>query len=253
MLTCICACRFWFGLVTFALGLRIPEHELDLCRELMANAWIAVGLQNDLWSWPKERDAAKLHGKDHVVNAIWVLMQEHKTDLDGAVQICRKLIVEYVAKYLKVIEATRNDDSISLDLRKYLEAMLYSISGNVVWSLECPRYNPDITFNETQLEWMRQGLPCSETCILQAPISETASDKSAPSPSADELDSIRDRPGSASTQNSSLIAGDSFSPIHADDGKVSQPFDASYKVFEVGLSHAPGLNIRELSGEQAEN
>lgn len=251
MLTCICAHRFWFGLVTFALGLHIPEHELELCRELMANAWIAVGLQNDLWSWPKERDAAKLHGKDHVVNAIWVLMQENKTDVDGAMQICRKLIVEYVAKYLKVIEATRNNESISLDLRKYLDAMLYSISGNVVWSLECPRYNPKITFNETQLEWMRQGLPCSESSILQAPMSENASDISDSSPLADELGSIRDRPGSASTQNSSLSAGVSFMPTHTGDNKDSQTFDVSYKTFEVSSSHAPLLDVRALPGEQA--
>uniref|UniRef100_UPI0035CD3D5D Fusicoccadiene synthase n=1 Tax=Phomopsis amygdali TaxID=1214568 RepID=UPI0035CD3D5D len=170
---------FWFGLVTFGLGLHIPDHELELCRELMANAWIAVGLQNDIWSWPKERDAATLHGKDHVVNAIWVLMQEHQTDVDGAMQICRKLIVEYVAKYLEVIEATKNDESISLDLRKYLDAMLYSISGNVVWSLECPRYNPDVSFNKTQLEWMRQGLPTQhiffEKAVLEAPYDYIAS------------------------------------------------------------------------------
>lgn len=233
MLTCTCAYRFWFGLVTFALGLHIPDHEIDLCRELMANAWIAVGLQNDLWSWPKERDAAKQHGKDHVVNAIWVLMQEHKTDVSEAMQICRNLIVEYVAKYLKVIEATRNDESISLDLRKYLDAMLYSISGNVVWSLECPRYNPKITFNETQLGWMERGVPSLETSISREEISGNASDSSAPSPLADELDSIRDRAGSASTKISSLSTEGSCSPIQTEDDRALKTFDASYKTLEV--------------------
>ncbi|KAG8158274.1 hypothetical protein KVR01_012035 [Diaporthe batatas] len=223
---------FWFGLVTFALGLQIPDHELELCRELMANAWISVGLQNDLWSWPKERDAAKQHGKDHVVNAIWVLMQEHKTDVSGAMQICRSLIVEYVAKYLKVIEATKNDESISLDLRKYLDAMLYSISGNVVWSLECPRYNPKITFNETQLEWMRGGLPLLE-------ISESFSDSPDLSPSPDELDSIRYRAGSASTEASSLATGGSCSPAHTDDNKSSEAYDANNQSLENDVLRAP--------------
>lgn len=135
---------------------------MDLCRELMAPAWIAVGLQNDLWSWPKERDAAEKQGRGHVINALWVLMQEHKTDVDGAEQICRRLIKENVAKYLQVVRASKDNDSLSKDLRKYINAMQYSISGNVVWSLSCPRYNPDISFNKQQLEWMYHGVPASD-------------------------------------------------------------------------------------------
>lgn len=209
----------------------------------MANAWIAVGLQNDIWSWPKERDAATLHGKDHVVNAIWVLMQEHQTDVDGAMQICRKLIVEYVAKYLEVIEATKNDESISLDLRKYLDAMLYSISGNVVWSLECPRYNPDVSFNKTQLEWMRQGLPSLESCPVLARSPEIDSDESAVSPTADESDSTEDSLGSGSRQDSSLSTGLSLSPVHSNEGKDLQRVDTDHIFFEVGLSCPSSLNV----------
>ncbi|POS74342.1 hypothetical protein DHEL01_v207267 [Diaporthe helianthi] len=221
---------FWFGLVTFALGLHIPDHELELCRELMANAWIAVGLQNDLWSWPKERDAAKLHGNDHVVNAIWVLMQEHKTDVNEAMDMCRKLIVEYVAKYLKVIEDTRNDVSISLDLRKYLDAMLYSISGNVVWSLECPRYNPEINFNETQSEWMRRGVPPLETSISGDDYSANSSDVSATSASENEVDSIRGRPASSRS---------SFESTHTASDKQSDALDGGDQTLEMDILDAP--------------
>ncbi|KAG6353554.1 hypothetical protein INS49_005516 [Diaporthe citri] len=200
---------FWFGLVTFGLGLHIPDHELDLCRELMSHAWIAVGLQNDIWSWPKERDAAKMNEKDHVVNAIWVLMQEHQTDVDGAMQICRKLIVDHVAKYLDVIEATKNDESISLDLRRYLDAMLYSISGNVVWSLECPRYNPDINFNETQREWMRLGVP--------------------PRPEVN-VKIVSDRPGF------SAVANDSDSTVESDKSGDTEQNSSPFSVSDYSLS-----------------
>lgn len=243
MLTRIYTHRFWFGLVTFGLGLHIPEHELQLCRELMANAWIAVGLQNDLWSWPKERDAAKQHGKDHVVNAIWVLMQEHQTDVDGAMQICRELIVEYVAKYLEVIEVTKNDESISLDLRKYLDVMLYSISGNVVWSLECPRYNPDVSFNKTQLEWMRQGLPSSESSPSLAPSPEIILNKFAVTTTADESDSTEDGSGSGSTQDSSVRTGLSLSPVHSENDKDFQRVDTDHTFFEVGSSCPSSLGV----------
>ncbi|KAK6213609.1 fusicoccadiene synthase [Colletotrichum tabaci] len=168
---------FWYGVVTFGLSLRIPDHEMDLCRKLMAPAWIAVGLQNDLWSWPKERDAAEKQGKDHVINAIWVLMHEHKTDLEGAEQICRRLIKENVAKYLQIVKECRDDASLSEDLRKYIEAMKYSISGNVVWSLTCPRYNPQVSFNERQIRWMHEGVPELETSC-SSPEAESVSSSS---------------------------------------------------------------------------
>ncbi|KAH8786022.1 fusicoccadiene synthase [Diaporthe sp. PMI_573] len=229
---------FWFGLVTFGLGLHIPDHELDLCRELMSHAWIAVGLQNDIWSWPKERDAARLHGKDHVVNAIWVLMQEHQTDVDGAMQICRKLIVDHVAKYLDVIEANKNDESISLDLRKYLDVMLYSISGNVVWSLECPRYNPDINFNETQLEWMRQGLPprpeLSPSLLVNL---ETVS--------ADESDSTVDSDKSGDTQRDSSPSSVSSCSLSRETSAAAQETH-THKVFEREVLEAPYKYIASM-------
>ncbi|KAI1857352.1 uncharacterized protein JN550_013232, partial [Neoarthrinium moseri] len=159
---------FWYGVVTFGLGLRIPDHELDLCRSLMAPAWTAVGLQNDLWSWPKERDAAQLRGKDHVINAIWVIMQEQQVQVHEAMQICRQLIKDYVSRYLQTMEEIKVNTSISSDLRKYLQAMLYSISGNVVWSLTCPRYNPDVEFNQTQLDWMFNGVPLNTSPSIRS-------------------------------------------------------------------------------------
>lgn len=139
----------------------------------MADAWIAVGLQNDLWSWPKEKDEAARKGDDYVINAIWVLTQEHKVDVDGAKEICRQLIKEHVAKYVETIKKTRNDESLSRDLRIYIEAFQYAISGNVIWSLTCPRYNPAANFNQMQLEWMHNGVPDD---ALSSSSSETSDD-----------------------------------------------------------------------------
>ncbi|KAK7927485.1 geranylgeranyl diphosphate synthase, partial [Apiospora marii] len=145
---------YWYGVVTFGMGLRIPDHELARCQVLVAPAWIAVGLQNDLWSWPKEVAAAKAQGQDHVVNSIWVLMQEHHISIDEAKQICRQLIKNHVAKYLDTVGTHEEDPSLSEDLRRYLVAIKYSILGHLVWSLHCPRYNPEASFNKRQRSWM---------------------------------------------------------------------------------------------------
>lgn len=224
--------------MTFGLGLHIPDHEIDLCRELMSNAWVAVGLQNDLWSWEKELNAATLHGKDHVVNAIWVLMQEYQTDVDGAMQICRKLIVEYVAKYLEVIESTKNDESISMDLRKYLDAMLYSISGNVVWSLECPRYNPGKSFNETQLQCMRQGFPPLASKPETGNGPKVISNERAASPVADVSDTTEDSSKTGSLRHeSSLCTGLSLSPTPSSEEVGSREHLMSHIKLEVCSCH----------------
>ncbi|KAK8059989.1 hypothetical protein PG996_009919 [Apiospora saccharicola] len=150
---------YWYGVVTFGMGLRIPDHELERCQALVAPAWIAVGLQNDLWSWPKEVVAAKAQGQDHIINSIWVLMQEHGISVSEAMQICRQLIKDYVATYIHTVDAHQDDASLSEDLRKYLLAIKYSISGHLVWSLHCPRYNPAVTFNKRQRAWMCGGVP----------------------------------------------------------------------------------------------
>ncbi|GJC78710.1 fusicoccadiene synthase [Colletotrichum liriopes] len=176
----------------------------------MAPAWIAVGLQNDLWSWPKEEDAAKKQGKGHVINAIWVLMQEHKTDVRGAAQICRRLIKEYVAKYLQIVKESRNNHLLSPDLRKYIEAMKYSISGNVVWSLTCPRYNPQVSFNECQLEWMYRGVP-------------EIGPSSSPSPEAESVSSGSPILSETSDQNQAHSDDEGVLEMNSSQSSVSTP------------------------------
>lgn len=140
------------------MALTISEQEMDLCRQLMRPGWIAAGLTNDLFSWKKEYDAARQAGQQDVVNAIWVLMREHSITAEEAKQMCRKIIKESTAEYLRIEEENRNNMNLSLDLRKYLESMKYTLSGNVVWSLLCPRYNPEATFNARQIKRMKYGL-----------------------------------------------------------------------------------------------
>lgn len=149
---------FWHGMFTFAMSLTIPEEEMPLCEKLMGQAWHVASLQNDLFSYDKEYRDTVQHGQTDVVNAVWVLMKEHNVTVDEAKQICRTQIKEMVAKYLGVVEETRNDGSISLDLRKYVESMQYALSGNVAWSRECPRYNEKATYNDLQLKRMKYGV-----------------------------------------------------------------------------------------------
>lgn len=122
------------------MAITIPDHEYELCMELARPLYIALGLVNDLYSWEKERDAAAEEGQDYVFNAIWVIMNERGIGVDDAKDVCREETMKVMSTYWNNVKAARNNESLSDDLRRYLEALLLSYSGNLVWSIYCPRY-----------------------------------------------------------------------------------------------------------------
>ncbi|GAW17676.1 hypothetical protein ANO14919_071360 [Xylariales sp. No.14919] len=130
----------WFGTLTFGMALTIPDDEYDICMEMARSGYTALGLTNDLFSWEKERHDATEAGLDYVFNAIWVIMKERSVNEAEAKEICCTEIKKHVSIFKQTVEETRHNPCLSPDLRKYLEAVLYSISGNLVWSIYCPRY-----------------------------------------------------------------------------------------------------------------
>ena len=125
------------------MALTISEQEMELCSQLARPAFAAISLTNDLFSWEKERDDAERDGLSCVVNAIWVIMKERSMTELEAKAVCRKEIKHHVAESVRVAEETRRNCDISSDLRTYIEALQYSVSGNLVWSIYCPRYHPE--------------------------------------------------------------------------------------------------------------
>ena len=146
-------------MVTFGMGISIPAEELDLCHELANTAYLNLGLTNDLYSWQKEYDTAVAMGQDYVVNVISVLMEEHSISEEEAKAVCKEKIKVTIVDFRKIVQDTNKRTDVSVELKKYLEALLYSLSGNLVWSLECPRYHRWASYNERQLDWMKNGIP----------------------------------------------------------------------------------------------
>ena len=140
------------------MAITIPEEEMELSRQLLRSGWIALGLQNDIYSWEKERETATRMGATNVVNAIYVLMEEHAISVSEAKEMCRAIVKENVADYVRVLNAHRNNMELSLDLRRYIETFQYALSGNAIWQTTCPRYHPEACFNEFQLSMMQNGL-----------------------------------------------------------------------------------------------
>ena len=147
------------------MALIIPEAEMSLCKDLVRSAWAAVGLINDLYSWEKEYEAARKSEQPHIVNAIWVIMRELSISAEEAKVVCREKIEESVAEYLVVVQQARVNPDISSDLRTYVEAIQYSLSGNLVWSVYCPRYHPEASYDSATLLMMEAASAIAqETC-----------------------------------------------------------------------------------------
>ncbi|KAH8882985.1 terpenoid synthase [Thozetella sp. PMI_491] len=149
---------FWHALVTFGCAITIPEDQMSICAELVLPAVVAASLTNDLFSYEKEYEAAQAAGLPHVVNALWVLTSEHNISLEAAKAMCRQRIREEVEQYARTVKETASRNDISSDVKRYIELMQYSVSGNVVWSLQCPRYHKDMQYNERQLLREKQGV-----------------------------------------------------------------------------------------------
>ncbi|KAI8623120.1 geranylgeranyl pyrophosphate synthase [Xylariaceae sp. FL1651] len=149
---------FWHGLVTFGCAITIPEEQVDVTRELLTPALIAASLGNDLFSYEKEYEDTMNAGLPDVVNAIWVIMGEHGCTEAEAREICKERIRVENAKYVNVVRETKQRTDLCDDVKKYIEVMQYSLSGNLVWSIQCPRYNKGARFNELQLLRAEHGL-----------------------------------------------------------------------------------------------
>lgn len=144
-----------FGLFMFAMGLSIPEDQQQTCLDLSESFWLQTALANDYHSWEREEKAAADHNQSFVTNAIWVLMNNHSMTCEEARRVCHERAKQYATECVRVIEAVRNRDELCRDAKWLLEVQMFGVSGNAVWSLQCPRYHPDRTLNPAQLAMMR--------------------------------------------------------------------------------------------------
>jgi hypothetical protein len=139
-----------YGFLTFGLALSIPSSDIPLATSATSTAFAVISLTNDLFSWERERDAAKRDGMPHV-------MGQHSVSEEAAKKICHDKIVELVEEYKQTVVRMRIDDSVHEDLKKYVELIQCNVSGNLAWSLSCPRYNPQTKLNGCQT-WMKNKI-----------------------------------------------------------------------------------------------
>ncbi|KAI4197918.1 MAG: hypothetical protein LQ350_005621 [Teloschistes chrysophthalmus] len=142
----------WHGLVTFGCAITIPDEEAELVKELLTPALITASLTNDLWSFEKERDDA------NVQNAVLVVMKEHKCSEEQARGMLKERIRVECANYVRVVKDSKSRTDLCDESKRYLDVMQYTLSGNAVWSTQCPRYHAKANWNELQLLRAEHGV-----------------------------------------------------------------------------------------------
>lgn len=85
-------------------------------------------------------------------------MREHGCSEAESREILKDRIRVEVANYVRVVKETRTRTDLSDDVKRYIEVMQYTLSGNVAWSTQCPRYNAGAKWNELQLLRAKYGV-----------------------------------------------------------------------------------------------
>lgn len=142
----------WHGLVTFGCAITVPNEEEEEAKRLITPALIQASLLNDLFSYEKEKNDANIQ------NAVLVVMNERGCCQEEARGILKKRIRIECANYVRNVKETNARTDVSDELKRYIDVMQYTLSGNAAWSTNCPRYNGPTKFNALQLLRGQHGL-----------------------------------------------------------------------------------------------
>ncbi|KAJ4398409.1 geranylgeranyl pyrophosphate synthetase [Neurospora sp. IMI 360204] len=157
--------RLTESLMLFGLGETLTNEEDSLLAPIIHPCYACLCLANDYLSFDHEW-AESLSSPDapKPINAVWLYMQWQNVDTATAKRLVReatnRLEAEFLERWRKFRESGKSNDK----LERYLRGLSYLVSGNVVWSLNCPRYHEEWRYEPNEgledgltAEW-RRGL-----------------------------------------------------------------------------------------------
>jgi hypothetical protein len=132
----------------FGMGMKLTEEEDAQLENVVHPCFAALGLANDYFSFDREYEEFKNSKATSLTNAVWLFMQWHDVDVHTAKDMVRTATNCYEKQFLELSkEFRRTHAPISEKLNQYLMALTYQVGGNVVWSLNCPRYHSGFRYD----------------------------------------------------------------------------------------------------------
>ncbi|KAK4032036.1 isoprenoid synthase domain-containing protein [Parachaetomium inaequale] len=133
----------------FGMGMTLTPEEDALLADVVRPCYAALALANDYFSFDREWAEIQTNpvgGKP--INAVWLYMQWRGLDAPIAKRLVTEAANRYETRFLELCEQFRRQHApVSPKLDVYLRALSYQVSGNVVWSLNCPRYHPEFRYD----------------------------------------------------------------------------------------------------------
>jgi geranylgeranyl pyrophosphate synthase len=131
-------------MLLFGMGITLTDEEDNQLESVRKPCYAALGLANDYFSFDREYAEFQASGESQtLVNSVWLHMKWHNVDVAAAKEMVRQATQRYEAQFLDLCGEYRHKNSPLADhVDRYLRALAYQVSGNVVWSLNCPRYHP---------------------------------------------------------------------------------------------------------------
>lgn len=136
--------RFVDTLMRFGMGMRLTQEEEAEMAPIAKPCYAALGLANDFFSFDEEyAEFQKSDDENGLTNAVWLFMQWHGVDVARAKEMVRETTNGYEREFKRRWEEFCERKPNETKLHDYMRGLGYQISGNVAWSLTCPRYHPE--------------------------------------------------------------------------------------------------------------
>ncbi|KAK4119290.1 terpenoid synthase [Parathielavia appendiculata] len=143
-----CAAYWVEACMLFGMGMTLTEEEDALFADIKRCCFASLALSNDWFSFDREwAEAQNRPSGAKLINAVWLFMRWRGVSPNEAKQLVREATNRYEHRFLELCDEFRRAHPQREDLHRYLRGLTYQISGNVVWSLRCPRYYPEFRYD----------------------------------------------------------------------------------------------------------
>jgi hypothetical protein len=131
------------------MGITLTKDEDAQLASVRKPCFAALGLANDYFSFDREyADFEQANGSGTFTNSVWLHMQWHSVGSAAAKEMTKQATIRYEQEFLeKCAEYRRVNAPLAEHVDRYLDALACQVSGNVVWSLNCPRYHQEYRYD----------------------------------------------------------------------------------------------------------
>lgn len=126
----------------FGMGLRLTQEERLRVESVVRPGYIAFCLANDYFSFDVEYEDFMSSAQPSITNIVWLFMTWRGVGIAEAKRLVRDIILGYERDFKALWEELLSTGQASDAQQRYLTGMSFQVVGNVLWSLDCPRYHP---------------------------------------------------------------------------------------------------------------